>query len=40
MQEAIPDFMITGETKMRRIMAIADWEQQKIAVKCLGMRLG
>lgn len=39
MQEAIPDFMTTGETKLRRIATIEDWEQQKSAVKCLGMRL-
>lgn len=43
MQEAIPDFMITGQTKLRRVTKIADWvadwEQQEIAVKCLGMRL-
>jgi hypothetical protein len=31
--------MTTGETKLRRIATIEDWEQQKSAVKCLGMRL-
>ena len=39
MQAGIPDFMITGETKLRRLTTIADWGQQKIVAKGLGLRL-
>jgi hypothetical protein len=39
MQAGIPDFMTTGETKLRRLTTIADWEQQKIGAKGLGLRL-
>jgi len=39
MQAGIPDFMTTGETKLRRLTTIADWGQQKIVAKGLGLRL-
>ncbi len=39
MQAGIPDFMATGETKLRRLTTIADWGQQKIVAKGLGLRL-
>jgi len=39
MQAGIPDFMTTGETKLRRLTTIADWGQQKLVAKGLGLRL-
>jgi hypothetical protein len=39
MQAGIPDFMATGETKLRRLTTIADWGQQKIVAKGLGLHL-
>ena len=39
MQAGIPDFMATGETKLRRLTTIADWGQQKIVAKGLGLGL-
>lgn len=39
MQAGIPDFMTTGETKLRRLTTIADWGQQKIAAKRIGFEI-
>jgi hypothetical protein len=39
MQAGIPDFMTTGETKLRRLTTIADWERQKIEAKRIGFAI-
>ena len=39
MQARIPDSMTRGETKLRRITAIADWDGQVIEAKASGFAL-